>query len=130
MVGVLNIWSVLMKIYSLVFFVVFLSVLSVALPLKAEVNNWCGIYVQEKGGSFLMMPRDDIGIGSDSCSLSYYTEKKEEGGVVKIRLNSSRLRSIYAKWRKFLGHVIEVRGEYGNGRIEGVKFVRDFGIVR
>ena len=96
---------------------------------RAETNKWCGVYMQESGYSFLVMPRGDIGIGSNECSVEYFENSKKEGGVVRIRLNSSRFRSIYAKWKKFLGHVIEVKGEYGNARIENVKFVKDFGII-
>ena len=95
--------------------------------VKAETLNWCGIYFQENDRSYLKIVRDDVGIGSSRCSLSKYSEEVEEVGSVSVMLDFNRGRSMYSKWRKFSGHLIEVRGKYKNGIIDGVKLVRDLG---
>ncbi len=94
---------------------------------KADTLNWCGVYFQENNRSYLKIVRDDVGIGSSRCSLNGYSEDVEEVGSVSVVLDFNRGRSMQSKWRKFSGHLIEVRGKYKNGIIDDVKLVRDLG---
>ncbi|MBE6462633.1 MAG: hypothetical protein E7005_02610 [Alphaproteobacteria bacterium] len=94
---------------------------------KAETLNWCGEYVEANNKGYIRLLSADIGVGSDDCSKSQYYKQRAEGRTIKIALEFTRNRSTYVKWRKFIGHVIEVKGKYRNGTIRGTKFVRDLG---
>lgn len=93
----------------------------------ASTKNWCGVYFESKNQGYIRVLRNDIGAGSEGCSLSDYNERKKDERVISIALKFTRNNSSVAKWRKFNNHLIEVRGKYRNGIIIGTKFVRDLG---
>lgn len=94
---------------------------------KAETLNWCGEYAEYNNKGYIKLLRGDIGAGSEDCNKSQYYKRKYDERTVWIALEFTRNRSTYVKWRKFEGHLIEVKGKYRNGTIRGTKFVRDLG---
>jgi hypothetical protein len=94
---------------------------------KAETLLWCGEYIEYKDKGYIKLLRDDIGVGSEDCSKTQYYKRKADERVVAVKLEFTRNRSTYAKWRKYIGHVIEVKGKYRNATIKSTKFVRDLG---
>ena len=101
-----------------------LCIMFVVNSSKADTQNWCGVYFQENNRSYLNIVRGDVAIGSSQCNHEDYEDGR---GLVRVMLDFNRGRSTHAKWRKFAGHLIEVRGKYKNGTIDGVRLVRDLG---
>lgn len=94
----------------------------------ADVRNWCGVYKEIGTKGYIMLLSEDIGVGSKKCNLENYNSRLGDEIVVKIGLDFNRAKSLTKKWRKFNGHLIEVRGKYKNGKITNVRLVRDLGI--
>ena len=111
------------KLLLLFLFVFFVSIECV----NAESLNWCGVYFQERERSFLMISREDVGVGSPKCNFGNFSQSINANGGIRIELEFNRGRSSFAKWKKFSGHLIEIKGKYRNGVIDGVRFIRDLG---
>ena len=95
---------------------------------KAESNNWCGLYFEENNQSFIRLPMSDVRTGSDTCNYENYITRARDHGTAKIALEFTKNRSALNHWRKFDGHLIEVRGKLHNGEIRTPRFVRDLGV--
>ena len=93
----------------------------------ASTKNWCGVYFESHNRGYIKVLRNDIGVGSDRCSLVKYNERKRDERAINIVLKFTKNDSTVANWRKFSNHLIEVRGKYRNGVITGTKFIRDLG---
>ena len=94
---------------------------------ETEIEDWCGIYFEDQGQSYIRLLRSDIGIGSSSCSISKYQEKIQTTGTTNVALDFVKTSTTY-KWKKFDTHLIVVRGKFRNGRINNPRFIRDLGI--
>lgn len=110
----------LMVLFGLVFSLSFKDV-------HANTLNWCGEYLEKDNVGYIKLLRSDVGIGSKKCSVKKYNKRKEDEKTIMIRLKFARINASFANWRKFVGHVVEVRGKYLNGQINKAKLVRDLG---
>ena len=95
---------------------------------ETGVENWCGTYFEDNGRGFIRLAREDFGTGSSACDVEDYYERAEKSGTANIALDFTHKRSALINWRKFNNHVIEVRGKFRNGFIDGTRFVRDRGV--
>ena len=94
---------------------------------ETDIEEWCGVYFEDKGQSYIRLSRSDIGIGSASCSLSTYQKKTQDKGIANIALDFTKTSTTF-KWKKFDTHLIVVRGKFRNGRISNPRFIRDLGV--
>ena len=115
------------KIITLVLFMLLaFSPLSYAY-YETDTEEWCGVYFEKQGQSYIRLSRKDLGIGSFRWSLSKYKQSAELNGTANVALNFNRP-STTAKWKKFDTHLIVLRGKFRNGRINNPRFIRDLGI--
>lgn len=93
-----------------------------------NTENWCGTYFENNGRGYIRLAREDFGTGSSDCTPENYYERVENSGTANIALDFTHNRSAVNNWRKFNNHLIEVRGKFRNGTIDGTRLVRDMGV--
>ena len=94
----------------------------------ADVRTWCGKYQERDGKGYIMLLSEDIGVGSKKCSMDDYNSRLGDEILVRINIDFARAKSGYKKWRKFEGHLLELRGKYQNAKITNVRLIRDLGV--
>jgi hypothetical protein len=115
------------KVIALVLFLVLAySPLSYA-NYETDTEEWCGVYFENQGQSYIRLSRSDLGIGSPRCSLSKYKQNSTQSGTANVALDFTKTSTTY-KWKKFDTHLIVIRGKFRNGRINNPRFIRDLGI--
>jgi hypothetical protein len=114
------------RVGKLILFLCFIFSLSIKV-VNAKTLNWCGQYFERNNIGYISMLRSEAGIGSSGCSFTSYKERIKNEDVISVRLDFSRSKLAYSNWRKFVGHIVEVRGKYQNASIGKAKLLRDLG---
>ena len=114
------------RVGKLILLLCFIISLSIKVA-NANTLNWCGQYFERNNTGYISMLRSEAGVGSSGCSFIGYKERIKNEDVISVRLDFSRNKLAYSNWRKFVGHVVEVRGKYQNASIEKARLLRDLG---
>ena len=124
-------WSTKMKKA----FIIILCSFFIANTTLAKTQNWCGTYVEIKNKGYLKILPSDMNNNKNKCDPIKYKQNHKDPRIANILLEFNNNTSTLNNWKKFDGHLIEIKGKlkYGfshnmkYGIFHEIKFVRDYG---